>query len=51
MLWNKKGVIFKPDGHSDWMSSHAQVPIVENCGDKLQIYFGSRDKKIKQERL
>jgi hypothetical protein len=44
MRWQKKGLIFKPDHHYDWMVSHAQVPIAEQASeDRLRLYFGTRD--------
>jgi len=43
--WIKKGLIFKPDNHYDWMVSHAQHPIVDRVNNKiLRIYFSTRDK-------
>jgi len=44
MNWTKKGLIFKPDNHFDWMYSHAQVPTVLKLADRFRIYFATRDK-------
>jgi hypothetical protein len=44
MHWQKKGLIFKPDHQSDWMVSHAQVPIADPTSeDRMRLYFGTRD--------
>jgi hypothetical protein len=44
MRWIKKGLIFAPNNHYEWMVSHAQVPIVDRIdNDVLRIYFGTRD--------
>lgn len=41
--WNKKGMIFSPDGHSEWMYSHAQCPFTFDFGDYIRIYFSTRE--------
>lgn len=44
MKWTKLGRIFCPAGDSDWMHSHATVPVAEHLqGSEFRIYFGSRD--------
>lgn len=43
--WIKKGLIFWPTGHSDWLCSHAALPVVDRIGNRYRIYFSSRDKK------
>ncbi len=44
MRWIRKGFIFAPDGRQEWTSSHAQVPVVDQIGERrLRIYFGTRD--------
>ncbi len=44
MRWEKKGVIFRPDGQSEWMAHHACVPIADKVSESvLRIYFGPRD--------
>lgn len=46
MNWEKKGLIFTPDQNHDWMTSHAQVPLVDRVNDNLlRIYFGTRDER------
>jgi hypothetical protein len=43
-IWQKKGLIFEPDGQLDWARTHAQVPTVDRLdADRLRIYFSSRD--------
>jgi len=45
MKWKKIGKIFCADNHSDWMYSHAMIPIAEHIEDDLyRIYFSPRDK-------
>jgi hypothetical protein len=45
MRWEKIGRIFCADRHSDWMYSHAMIPIAERVqGDLYRIYFSPRDK-------
>src|SRR3979490_2732192 len=44
MKWRKLGHIFCADRHSDWLYSHAMIPIAEQPdGDLYRIYFSSRD--------
>jgi predicted GH43/DUF377 family glycosyl hydrolase len=44
MRWRKLGLVFSPSGQTDWMQSHAAVPIAEALGEGLfKIYFSSRD--------
>jgi len=43
--WQKLGLVFCPSGETDWMQSHAAVPIAESLGNGLfKIYASSRDK-------
>src|SRR5215813_13592165 len=45
MKWSKLGHIFCADRDSDWMYSHAMIPIAERIdGDLYRIYFSPRDK-------
>lgn len=45
MKWKKLGRVFCPDKHSDWMYSHAMIPIAQKIdGDLYRIYFSTRDK-------
>ena len=42
--WKKLGLVFCPSGETEWMQSHAAVPIAQNIGgDLFKIYFSSRD--------
>ena len=44
--WERIGFIFSPTGQTEWMNSHAAVPIAESIGgDLFRIYFSSRDRK------
>src|SRR5215467_3993745 len=44
MAWERKGLIFAPRVNHEWMSSHAQLPFVQNLkGEIWRIYFGTRD--------
>lgn len=46
MKWRKLGHIYCADNHSDWMYSHAMIPIAEQVdGDLFRIYFSPRDKR------
>ncbi len=42
-IWEKKGMIFSPNKHSDWMFSHAQCPFTYDFGDYIRIYFSTRE--------
>jgi predicted GH43/DUF377 family glycosyl hydrolase len=44
MIWQKKGIIFKPEGQFGWINSHAQVPtaLLKEKENILRIYFSSR---------
>lgn len=45
MEWRKLGKIFCAENNSDWMYSHAMIPVAEHVeGDLYRIYFSSRDK-------
>lgn len=45
MKWTKLGRVFCADKQSDWLYSHAMIPIAEQVeGDLFRIYFSSRDK-------
>lgn len=48
MKWDKKGLIFAPEGKYDWSRSHAQVPKAYKIDEKImRIYFGTRDDKYR----
>ncbi|UHG91482.1 hypothetical protein [Spirosoma oryzicola] len=42
-MWTKKGLIYKPDGTQPFSRTHAQVPFGYPMGDKLRVYFSTRD--------
>lgn len=41
--WEKKGLVFTPNGYSDWMFSHAQCPFTYDFGDYIRVYFSTRE--------
>lgn len=41
--WEKKGMIFSPNGYSEWMYSHAQCPFTFDFGEYIRIYFSTRE--------
>jgi hypothetical protein len=43
MKWVKKGLIFGPDGQSDWAKHSALQPTPVLVGDAIRIYCGMRD--------
>lgn len=44
MKWEKKGLIFRPNGEFDWSKTHAQVPVVDLISDDVwRIYYTTRD--------
>src|SRR5438874_1455749 len=44
MKWIKKGLIFRPDGTINWMTTHAAVPFADRIGgDIFRVYFCGRD--------
>lgn len=46
MQWRKLGHIFAADNQSDWMFTHAMIPVAEHLdGDVYRIHFSPRDKK------
>lgn len=45
MKWRKLGHVFTADRNSDWMYSHAMIPIAEQVdGDLYRILFSPRDR-------
>lgn len=48
MNWEKKGVIFKPDGTNPLMKNHAAIPYADILNSsELRIYFSSRNSEGK----
>lgn len=45
-MWTKKGLVYKPDGSMPFSRTHAQVPFGYPMGDKLRVYFSTRDESI-----
>jgi hypothetical protein len=43
MPWVQKGLIFTPDGARDWSRTHAQAPSAIVLGERIRIYYGTRD--------
>lgn len=44
--WKKLGLIFNSNKESDWMYSHAMIPVAEHLYDDIfRIYFSPRDKE------
>jgi hypothetical protein len=43
MRWVKRGRIFDLPRGLDWAVSHAALPVVEEAGDRLRVYFSARD--------
>jgi predicted GH43/DUF377 family glycosyl hydrolase len=41
-VWQKKGLIFCPDGRHRWMMSHAQNPCALLLEDRIRVYFTCR---------
>ena len=44
MKWDKKGLIYTPQGSSDWMNNSALQPTPLIIGDYIRVYVGFRDK-------
>lgn len=45
MIWEKRGLIYKPDGSQPFSRTHAQVPFGYPMPDKLRVYFSTRDQQ------
>jgi len=43
--WIKKGLLFAPHENSDWLHSHAALPVVDAKDDGYRVYFSSRDQR------
>lgn len=43
MNWVKRRLLFAPDGNSDWLHSHAALPVVDQIDGGFRVYFSSRD--------
>jgi hypothetical protein len=45
MKWTKRGRIFDPARHASWFVSHAALPVVDDRGDHIRVYFSGRDER------
>ncbi|MBS1189582.1 MAG: hypothetical protein H6R10_1374 [Rhodocyclaceae bacterium] len=43
MPWQQRGLIFKPEETRSWSRSHAQVPSALLLGDRIRLYYATRD--------
>jgi hypothetical protein len=43
MAWKQLGVVFKPSGDFDWSRTHAQAPSAILIGDRIRVYYGTRN--------
>lgn len=44
MKWQKRGLVYVPDGSLEWSKTHAQVPVVDIINeDSWRIYYASRN--------
>ncbi len=41
--WRKLGLLFAADGSRPWLLTHAANPVAEPLGDRVRVYFSSRD--------
>jgi len=41
--WRKLGLVFAPDGTRPWSRSHAQVPTPILLGDRIRVFYSTRD--------
>ena len=44
-MWLRNNKIFNVNGNFFWNKSHAQVPVVDDLGNTLRIYYSTRDIK------
>jgi len=45
--WIKRGLIYQPSGDWEWAKTHAMLPTPELIGDKIRIYIGCCDEKMR----
>src|SRR5215471_17193258 len=43
--WIKKGLVFASRENSDWLHSHAALPVVDRTAEGFRVYFSSRDER------
>lgn len=41
--WRRLGCIFRPTGAAEWCLTHAQMPTALRLGDRIRIYYSTRD--------
>lgn len=41
--WRQLGVVFVSDGAQDWSRTHAQAPSALVMGDRIRVYYGTRN--------
>ena len=42
--WIKKGLLFASAGNSEWLCTHAALPVADQVGNHYRVYFSGRDK-------
>lgn len=43
--WEKRGLLFSPEGRYGWMHDHAQCPYAVVDGDRVRVYFATRSRR------
>ena len=43
MPWMHKGMVYATDGSREWSRTHTQAPSALVIGDRIRVYFGTRD--------
>ena len=43
MSWVQQGMVFATDGAKDWSITHTQAPAAILIGDRIRVYYGTRD--------
>ena len=43
MNWQKKGLIYGPDGSMPFSQTHAQAPFAYPMADRIRVYFATRN--------
>lgn len=50
MKWEKKGLIYVPDGSLEWSQTHAQIPTpIQYDKDTIRVFFATRNKDGKTQ--
>ncbi len=45
MKWKKLGRVFEIEERKKWSWSHAQLPVADVMGERIRVYYSTRDKK------